>query len=117
MQWPSNNHVELQAILTAIVLMALNSCPTIALLMLGHVDAVLPLYTLEGGLVVALLALAGMGQFRLRAMIPTVLLGLGVAFYWGGWPLGLSLLGSVVLVLLLLGYICCIVAKSFNKLP
>lgn len=46
-----------------------------------------------------------------------VLLGLGVAFYWGGWPLGLSLLGSVVLVLLLLGYICCIVAKSFNKLP
>ena len=108
---------NLQLFLAVMVFMILGSCPSIVLLELGHVDAVLPLYTLEGGLVVALLALVGMGLFRLRAVILTVILGLGVAFYWGGWPLVLCLLSSVVLVLLLLGYICCIVAKSFNKLP
>ncbi len=117
MQWPFDSHLERKAVLTVIVLMALNSCPTIALLMLGHVDAVLPLYTLEGGLVVALFTLAGMNMLKVGTAALTVLAGLGVAFYWGGWPLGLCLFGSIVLALLLIGYFCGIVAKSFNKLP
>ena len=108
---------DLRVLLVMLVLVVLNSCPTLVLLGLGRGDAVLPLYMLEGGLVVLLFTLASINMLKVGSAALTVFLGLGVAFYWGGWPLGLCLFGSIVLALLLIGYFCGIVAKSFNKLP